>query len=49
MQDKAGAVVRSENRKNQDLGHMIKLLDKSFLTYASKYIGPRTNLLMEPV
>lgn len=50
MQDEAETVVRSEkNRRTWIFGYVTKLLDKSFLTYASKHVGPKVNLPMEPV
>lgn len=51
MQDEADTVVRSgkKDRRTWILGHVTKLLDKSFLTYASKHMGPKANLLIEPV
>lgn len=50
MQDEADTVVRSE-KKTEEPGFLVvtKLLDKSFLTYASKHVGPKANLLIEPV
>lgn len=49
MQDEADTVSGQKTRRTWIPAHVIKRLDKPFLTYASKYVGPKVKLLIESV